>query len=214
MGGIISGIAGIFGGSAKKKANSKSTAALVNAQNQIQGEVKNNLAATEGYINPYYQAGTSALGQVSKDILNGSLYKPFDNSDLTADDGYQFRLKQGQDALDAQASRAGSVFSGGQLKAASDYNQDAASQEYQNAYNRYNQDQDKQYNELMGLTNIGQNATQQEVSANNNASSALASSIGAIGNAQAQQATNAGNITANQINSGANALTSLASLFI
>lgn len=52
------------------------------------------------------------------------------------DPGYEWRLQQGQKALDRQGAAAGRFLSGSQLQASSDYNQGAASQEYQSAYNR------------------------------------------------------------------------------
>src|SRR5262252_7612134 len=52
------------------------------------------------------------------------------------DPGYQFRLQQGQQAMQAQAAASGLARTGGFAKAMSDYNQNAASQEYQNVYNR------------------------------------------------------------------------------
>lgn len=52
------------------------------------------------------------------------------------DPGYEWRLQQGQKALDRQGAAAGRFLSGRQLQASSDYNQGAASQEYQSAYGR------------------------------------------------------------------------------
>jgi len=57
-------------------------------------------------------------------------------ANMVADPGYQFRLKQGQQALENSASARGTLRGGAQLKALTDYAQGAASQEYQNAYNR------------------------------------------------------------------------------
>ena len=57
-------------------------------------------------------------------------------ANMVADPGYQFRLKQGQQALENSASARGTLRGGAQLKALTDYSQGAASQEYQNAYNR------------------------------------------------------------------------------
>lgn len=52
------------------------------------------------------------------------------------DPGYEWRLQQGQKALDRQGAAAGRFLSGAQLQASSDYNQGAASQEFQSAYGR------------------------------------------------------------------------------
>jgi hypothetical protein len=60
----------------------------------------------------------------------------YTGEDLFKDPSYQFRLQQGQKALDRQGAAAGRFLSGAQLQASSDYNQGAASQEFQSAYQR------------------------------------------------------------------------------
>ena len=55
---------------------------------------------------------------------------------MQQDPGYAFRLKQGTDTLQNAAAMRGSLRTGGALKALMDYGQNAASQEYQNAYGR------------------------------------------------------------------------------
>jgi hypothetical protein len=52
------------------------------------------------------------------------------------DPGYQFRMDQGNQALNRRAAANGSLLSGGTLKALARYNQDYASNEFQNVYNR------------------------------------------------------------------------------
>lgn len=56
--------------------------------------------------------------------------------DVQNDPGYQFNLEQGQRGLDRSAAAAGGLFSGAQLKAASQYNQDFANNYYNQAYSR------------------------------------------------------------------------------
>ena len=60
----------------------------------------------------------------------------YTGEDLYNDPSYQFRLDQGQKALDRQGAASGRFLSGSQLQASSNYNQAAASQEFGNAYNR------------------------------------------------------------------------------
>ena len=57
-------------------------------------------------------------------------------ADMANDPGYQFRLDQGNKALQASAAARGTLLSGGTLKALDQYNQDYASGEYGNVYNR------------------------------------------------------------------------------
>lgn len=67
-----------------------------------------------------------------------ALTRDFAMSDYEADPGYAFRLAQGTKALENTAAARGNQLSGATLKAMSEYNQGQASQEYQNAVNRYN----------------------------------------------------------------------------
>lgn len=60
----------------------------------------------------------------------------YTGQDLYDDPSYKFRLDQGQKALDRQGAASGRFLSGAQLQASSNYNQGAASQEFQNAYSR------------------------------------------------------------------------------
>lgn len=53
------------------------------------------------------------------------------------DPGYQFRLDEGQKLLEGSAAAGGNLLSGSTLKALTNYGQNAASQEYQNAFNRF-----------------------------------------------------------------------------
>jgi hypothetical protein len=75
-------------------------------------------------------------------------------SDLEQDPGYQFRLEQGQRALDNSVAARGMNLSGAQLKGAAKYNSGMASQEYGNAYQRYMD----RYNTLGGMADIGYKA--------------------------------------------------------
>jgi hypothetical protein len=58
------------------------------------------------------------------------------NPTFSADPGYEFRLQQGQTALDRMGAASGGRISGAALKKASEYNQGMASQEYGNWFNR------------------------------------------------------------------------------
>lgn len=60
--------------------------------------------------------------------------KPFD---LFNDEGYQFRLKEGSDAIQNQAAAKGGLMSGNTLKSLANYASGLASQEYGEAFGRY-----------------------------------------------------------------------------
>jgi len=105
-----------------------------------------------------------------------SLMRNFGAADFQTDPGYNFRLSEGLKAIDRQAAARGGMMSGAALKAAGRYGQDVASQEYGNAFNRfqtnrasqaglfadaYNRDRTRQmdeYGRLSDFTNRGLNA--------------------------------------------------------
>jgi len=57
-------------------------------------------------------------------------------ADMMVDPSYQFRLKQGQDAMERARLRAGTLRTGNALADLTDYGQQAASQEYQAIFDR------------------------------------------------------------------------------
>lgn len=102
------------------------------------------------------------LPQPGKPDANfGSLLKPFSQTQFQADPGYQFRLSEGQRGLTNSALAQGMGLSGATLKGLDRYNQDFASNEYNNSYNRYNQDQSNQFNRLADVAGLGQTSAQQ-----------------------------------------------------
>jgi len=102
---------------------------------------------------PWLQAGASALSKLTPLAEN---YTPFDYNAMTADPGYAFRLSEGQKALDSQAAARGGLISGNALRAAVGYGQDMGSQEYQNAFNRYQSQRAAQLAPLQSLAGVGQ----------------------------------------------------------
>lgn len=108
----------------------------------LDAEVAKRLAAQE-QAKKDYEAQVAGAGGSFGDLAQKfefGTYTPekfsYTGEDLYKDPSYQFRLEQGQKALDRAGAAAGRFLSGRQLQATSDYNQGAASQEFQNAYNR------------------------------------------------------------------------------
>lgn len=125
---------------------------------------------------PWRQAGQKALG----DLGNADYMRDFTQADFQQDPGYAFRMAEGQKALERSAAARGGLQSGGTLKAISRYGQDFASNEYQNAYNRFNADRDRRFNRLSSIAGVGQTANSQVANAGMNyANQAGANSMGA-----------------------------------
>jgi hypothetical protein len=102
-----------------------------------------------------------------------------------ADPGYAFRLSEGQKALDRSAAARGGLISGGALKAAQRFGQDMGSQEYTNAFNRYQTERQARLNPLQSLAGVGQTSVNQLGTAGQNYANAAGQAIGAGAQAQA-----------------------------
>jgi len=142
---------------------------------------------------PFREAGVNALGK-----LQGMAdYKPFGMGQFTLDPGYAFRLQQGQKGLDASAAARGGLISGNALRAAQGYGQEMGSQEYQNAFNRYQTERNAQLAPYMTLAGFGTGANTANAQSGQNYATN-------VGNALINQGANVGN--AGMI--GSNAMTS------
>lgn len=137
----------------------------------------------------------------------------FSMSDFEADPGYQFRLEQGQRAIERSAAARGGLNSGRTMRALAGYGQGLASQEYGNAYNRFMQEQqmdfnrqDAYMNRLAALAGVGQTTAGQMAGAAGQYGSGMASAITNMGNADAAAAIAQGNQTASLLGSGMMAL--------
>jgi hypothetical protein len=130
---------------------------------------------------PFREAGVRALPELEA----ASRYTPFGMSQFQADPGYAFRLSEGQKALDRQAAARGGLISGGALKAAQRYGQEMGSQEYTNAFNRYQTERNARLNPLQSLAGMSQTATNQLGAAGQNYASGAGEAMGASAQARA-----------------------------
>lgn len=125
----------------------------------------------------------------------GSAMKDFSMADFQADPGYQWRLQQGQQALERSAAARGGLLSGRAAKDMTNYAQGAASQEYGNAFNRFQTNRSNKLNPLQSLAGQAQTATNQ-----------IATDAGNYGLNAGNTMMQAGNARASGYVGGANAL--------
>lgn len=109
-------------------------------------------------------AGQRAIGRME----DPEFQRDFSMADYQQDPGYQFRLAEGNKALNAAASARGMGHSGATLKSLLKYNQNFATEDYTNAYNRYNNDRTTRFNRLSALAGAGETANQQVGAASRN----------------------------------------------
>jgi len=185
VGGALGGLLGgaLEGGQASSAAQQATaqTQAATNEATKLQREM---WQAQQAQQQPWLQAGQTALNALTPLATN---YTPFGMNQFQQDPGYQFRLQQGQQALGHQMGARGGAVSGTSLKAMQDYAQNSASQEYGNAFNRYQTERQARLGPLQSLAGVGQSA---------------ANTLGAAGQQYGQ---NVGNALINQGYTGANA---------
>ena len=218
--------AGIYGSS--QAANAQENAAAQSAAVQREMAANSIAAQKEMYqqgrtdLQPYREGGVTAQNQLMQMLgiggdttaaNYGKYSKDFGMSDFTTDPGYQFRLEQGMKALNASAAARGMGVSGANIKGATEYGQNLGSQEYQNAFNRYQTNRTAQLAPLQGLYAGGQAAAAGSAAQ----AGALGTNLGntytglgqgiaqadvAAGNAQASGYLNQSNAVTNALNQG------------
>lgn len=155
MGDIVNAVADVFGfGPASKQAEATTEAASMSAQSAREALALQQRMYEEGVARqkPFYEAGVNALpGYLSGIGPNGELVRGFTMADYQADPGYAFRMSEGMKGLERSAAARGGLMSGATGKALTRYGQEAASQEYQNAYNRFRDTQQLRRNALAGV---------------------------------------------------------------
>lgn len=164
------------------RASSKAASAQAQAAGEA-GDVQREIFERQVELSkPYREAGELALNKL---IPLATEYTPFGMEQFQADPGYGFRLSEGQKALERSAAARGSLLSGGTGKALTRYGQEMGSQEYQNAFNRYQAERQARLNPLQSLAGIGQTSSQQLAGQAGQLGSNMAEAIGAAGQARA-----------------------------
>lgn len=211
--GIVAGgslLGGLFGSSGAKKA-AKAQLQAAREANALQEKMFNQQVALQ---EPFRQAGLTTqaellrqfgLGGDAASQGYGNMLRDFSAEDFQADPGYAFRLQEGLKGMDRQAAARGGLISGGALKAAQRYGQEMGSQEYQNAYNRYNQNRGTRYNMLTGQQAVGQNATNAQTQAAGSYGQQAGQTLMDMGNARASGYMGSANAWSNALQGAGNA---------
>ena len=232
---LITGGTALLGGAMAANASKQASDAQVAASNKAAGIQKESsdaqLALQEKMFNkqnelqePFRQTGITAQNQL-KTLLGlggdttaagyGSAARAFAPSDLVMDPSYAFRLKQGVDALDASAAARGGFFSGNAGRALVNYGQNLGSEEYNNAFNRYNTNRTNMLAPLQSLAGQGQTASTTMSNAAGNNAAAGSGTLSNYGTNAANLAVNAGNAVGtgyiNQSNAWNSALNNIGS---
>ena len=130
---------------------------------------------------PWREAGIGALNK----LIPLSDYQKFGMDQFQADPGYAFRMSEGMKALERSAAARGGLMGGATGKALTRYGQDVASQEYQNAFNRYQAERQARLGPLQSLAGVGQTATNALGQAGQNYATGAGEALGAGAQARA-----------------------------
>jgi len=156
----------------------------------------NNTELTMFYENlkrslPWQQAGERSLGTLERMMTEGP-------GKYEESPGYQFRIGEGQKAIERSAASRGSLQSGGTLKAIERYAQDYATSDYDSFLKRY-YDRLRPY---QSMANIGQAATAQTNVLGANVASDMSRNTMLAGEARGSQYINQANAITGATNTG------------
>ncbi len=194
---------GLTGASAAKSA-AQTQADAAREANQLAYKIYGEQKALQ---EPFRQAGLGAQNKLltylglpggTEGADYGKYARDFGMSDFTADPGYAFRMSEGLKGLERSAAARGGLLSGTGLKNIQRFGQDLASQEYQNAFNRYQTNRANQLAPLGSLLASGQSAAANQGSAAGQYGATAGSNITGAG-----AATAAGNVGATNALTGA-----------
>ena len=187
----VAGVAGAAMSSSAAKSAAKTQAAAAQQQADVQREIFEKQTELQA---PFREAGLTAQNRLltylglpgGEQGADFGLYgKPFTMADYQADPGYAFRMSEGMKALENSAAARGGLLSGTTLKGIQRFGQDLASQEYQNAYNRFYNTRNQMLNPLQAFLGQGQTATNQLGAAASQMGQGLAQAYGNMGQARA-----------------------------
>lgn len=143
----------LIGASASKSAASTQAAAADRSADVQREMFERQVELSE----PWRKAGEQALNK----LIPLTEYTPFGMTQFQADPGYGFRMSEGMKALERSAAARGGLLSGATLKGIQRFGQDLGSQEYMNAFNRYQTERAARLQPLQSLAGVGQTTAQQ-----------------------------------------------------
>ena len=199
---VIPAAAALIGGRQSAKA-AQGAADTTAAASDRAAEVQREMFERNIELNaPFREAGVNALNK----LVPLTEYQNFGMQQFQQDPGYNFRMSEGMKGLERSAAARGGLLSGGTLKGIQRFGQDLASQEFQNAFNRYGIERERRLAPLQSLAGVGQTTSQQLGAAG----TGFANTMGNIGMNQANVQGNAAMARASAYGNTLNQLSGLA----
>ena len=126
---------------------------------------------------PWMDAGGDGIRKLRDMVIGGEFSQPLSVGDVQNEPGYQFGMDQGMTGTSRALGKLYGYDSGATLKGLARFATDYGSTKYNDAFNRINTDRGFRYNSLAGLAGAGQQT------------------VGQVGSAGSNAATNASNLT-------------------
>jgi hypothetical protein len=200
----VSAAASLAGGAMASSAAKKASRAQVQASQDANAAQQRMFEEQKALQEPFRQGGLTAQQEIMQ-LLGiggdknaagyGSMGKAFGAQQFQQDPGYAFRQSEGMKALERSAAARGNLMSGSTMKGIQRFGQDLASQEYQNAFNRYQVERAAKLNPLQSLMGSGQSSA-----------NVLTGAAGQMGQNEASNIYNAGQARASGYIGSSNAL--------
>lgn len=215
VGGVIASSGAKSAAKAQAAASDRAMASDAAVKDQQIALQREQMAQSQKNQQPWLDAGGTGLTRLQQLLGlqaggadNGSAMRNFSAQDFQSDPGYQFRMDQGQQALERSAAARGGLMSGAALKDTARFSQGLASQDYQSAFDRFQTNRANKLNPLQSLANVGQTTANNLGAAGQNAANGMSSALGQFGASQNQNITGAGNARASGYIARGNALNS------
>lgn len=213
MAGFVAGaivVSSVMGSQAAKSA-AKTQAGAAQAATDAQREIFERQVELQEPFREAGMAGQNRLMELlglGKDKTAADYGKyasaEFGMDKFTADPGYAFRMSEGMKGLERSAAARGGLLSGSALKGIQRYGQDLGSQEFQNAFNRYQTSRANTLNPFQSLAGVAQSSANTLTSAAGTLGQNIGSNIIGAGNAAAAGQVGAANAFSQGVGQGIN----------
>jgi hypothetical protein len=153
----------------QSRAIKNATQAQIDSTNSSNALLRDMYLQNRADLEPWRTSGVNALATINKLTTPGNQL-----NQAMLDPGYAFRQSEGEQAINRAASARGLYNSGGTMKALDRYNQDYATGEFGNVFNR-----------LSNVAGLGQTATNTGINASQNYGSQVSNNLIGAGSARA-----------------------------
>jgi len=165
IGSLISAGASILGGVLGRGEGEESRETFQDYGEQNVEELNRLYQEQLAHLNPYSSYAAPVMGSLVGGVAPGmvapaDLTRSFTEADFRADPGYQYRLSEGEKAINKGAAARGQFYNPETVRSLMTHNQGLADQSYNDAFQRFHGEQSNRYNRLLDLAGITQRGSE------------------------------------------------------